>query len=234
MRGEIEPEISSWTTPSASSGKAGLEIYIELCLSCLPEAAARLTSTREKHQCGRLMITKSLQYMIMYSYKGDQLAQGDSSHVYQPVRKPPSTSIAFRDDDQNRRGKEMEGNCSSRKKTHLLPGEDGSILGGGGEGAFVVYASDGVRFSFPIGYLSCLIFRELLRMSEEEFGHPRNGPITFPCDSQVLRYVASLMEKNAAEEVEKAFLLSMTDCRCSSPYYLKQQQQCQHILLAGC
>ncbi|XP_047972734.1 auxin-responsive protein SAUR68-like [Salvia hispanica] len=102
------------------------------------------------------------------------------------------------------------------------------------KGHFVVYASDGVRFSFPIGYLSCLIFRELLRMSEEEFGHPRNGPITLPCDSQVLRYVASLMEKNAAEEVGKAFLLSMADCRCSSPYYLQQQQQCQHILLACC
>lgn len=50
------PEISSWTTPSASSGKARLEIYIELFLSCLPEAAAHPTSTRAKHQCGRLAL----------------------------------------------------------------------------------------------------------------------------------------------------------------------------------
>ncbi|KAL1565878.1 auxin-responsive protein SAUR64-like [Salvia divinorum] len=106
------------------------------------------------------------------------------------------------------------------------------------KGHFIVYASDGVRFSFPIAYLSCLIFRELLRMSEEEFGHPRNGPITLPCDSQLLRYVASLMEKKAAEEVEKAFLLSMADYRCSSFHYLEQQQQQQQwqqqTLLAGC
>ncbi|XP_057805908.1 auxin-responsive protein SAUR68-like [Salvia miltiorrhiza] len=104
------------------------------------------------------------------------------------------------------------------------------------KGHFTVYTADGVRFSFPIAYLSSPIFMELLRMSEEEFGHPSNGPITLPCDSQLLSYAASLMRNKAAKDVEKALLLSMADCKCSSSHYLHQrrEQTSHHILLSCC
>ncbi|KAK3231208.1 hypothetical protein Dsin_003089 [Dipteronia sinensis] len=61
------------------------------------------------------------------------------------------------------------------------------------KGHFVVYTSDGRRFAFPISYLSNHIFQEFLRMSEEEFGLPSNGPITLPCDSIFLEYAMSLI-----------------------------------------
>ncbi|KAH6823294.1 SAUR-like auxin-responsive protein family [Perilla frutescens var. hirtella] len=103
------------------------------------------------------------------------------------------------------------------------------------KGHFIVYTNDGVRFSLPIAHLNSLIFRELLIMSEEEFGLPRNGPITLPCDSQFLKYVTSLMQKKAAKDVEKALLLSMAAYRCSSSHGLHQhQQRSHHILLSGC
>ncbi|XP_010549559.1 PREDICTED: auxin-responsive protein SAUR66, partial [Tarenaya hassleriana] len=50
-------------------------------------------------------------------------------------------------------------------------------------GCFVVYTSDKRRFVLPITYLTESIFQELLKMSEDEFGLPGNGPITLPCDS---------------------------------------------------
>ncbi|KAK6121524.1 hypothetical protein DH2020_044730 [Rehmannia glutinosa] len=84
------------------------------------------------------------------------------------------------------------------------------------KGRFIVYTTDKVRFSFPIAYLNSLIFRELLRMSEEEFGLPRDGPITLPCDSQFMGYVTSLIQKKAAIQVEKALLLSLSVRRVGS------------------
>ncbi|KAJ6346259.1 hypothetical protein OIU78_008819 [Salix suchowensis] len=43
------------------------------------------------------------------------------------------------------------------------------------KGHFAVYTVDQWRFEFPISYLNNNIFRQLLAMSEEEFGLPRNG-----------------------------------------------------------
>ncbi|KAK4477259.1 hypothetical protein RD792_016473 [Penstemon davidsonii] len=54
------------------------------------------------------------------------------------------------------------------------------------KGHFIIYTTDKRRFSFPIAYLNSLIFRELLRMSEEEFGLPNDGPITLLCDSEFM------------------------------------------------
>ncbi|KAK6121520.1 hypothetical protein DH2020_044736 [Rehmannia glutinosa] len=102
------------------------------------------------------------------------------------------------------------------------------------KGSFIVYTIDKVRFSFPIAYLNSLIFRELLRMSEEEFGLPRDGPITLPCDSQFVGYVTSLIQKKATIQVEKALLLSIAPFRCSSSYDLHHQQTSQQMLLFGC
>ncbi|RVW50953.1 Auxin-responsive protein SAUR66 [Vitis vinifera] len=48
------------------------------------------------------------------------------------------------------------------------------------KGHFVVYSMDKRRFMVPLAYLSSSIFIELLRMSEEEFGLPGDGPITLP------------------------------------------------------
>ncbi|KAL0383878.1 UNVERIFIED_CONTAM: Auxin-responsive protein SAUR67 [Sesamum radiatum] len=102
------------------------------------------------------------------------------------------------------------------------------------KGHFIVYTTDKRRLSFPIAYLNSSIFRELLRMSEEEFGLPRDGPITLPCDSEFMGYVISLMQKKAAREVEKALLLSMGSCRSSSSYNNIHQQETSSIPLCGC
>ncbi|MBA0836830.1 hypothetical protein Goarm_009024, partial [Gossypium armourianum] len=53
-------------------------------------------------------------------------------------------------------------------------------------GHFVVYSSDKRRFVVPLAYLRTKVFQELLRLSEEEFGMPKDGPITLPCDAAVL------------------------------------------------
>ncbi|KAH7692280.1 Small auxin-up RNA protein [Dioscorea alata] len=51
------------------------------------------------------------------------------------------------------------------------------------KGHFFVYTSEGKRFMIPLAYLTNNIFKELLRISEEEFGLPGDGPITLPCDA---------------------------------------------------
>ncbi|PIN25728.1 hypothetical protein CDL12_01522 [Handroanthus impetiginosus] len=102
------------------------------------------------------------------------------------------------------------------------------------KGHFIVYTTDKKRFSFPIPYLNSLIFRALFRISEEEFEILSDGPVTLPCDSQFMGYVTSLMQKKAAKDVEKALLLSMASCRCSSSSYYMHQQETSHITLCGC
>lgn len=44
------------------------------------------------------------------------------------------------------------------------------------KGLFVVYITDGTWFRIPLGYLRSSVFRELLRISEEELGLPTDGP----------------------------------------------------------
>ncbi|GFQ01882.1 auxin-induced protein 6b [Phtheirospermum japonicum] len=102
------------------------------------------------------------------------------------------------------------------------------------KGHFIVYTNDEMRFSFPIAYLNSSIFRELFRMSEEEYGLPSDGPITLPCDSQFMGYVASLMQKKAAKDVEKALILSMASCRCSSSATYVHRLEISQIPLCGC
>ncbi|KAH0679740.1 hypothetical protein KY284_020825 [Solanum tuberosum] len=46
------------------------------------------------------------------------------------------------------------------------------------KGHFVVYTADQSRFVVPLAYLENEVIRQLLSMSEEEFGLPRGGPIT--------------------------------------------------------
>ncbi|CAA6663261.1 unnamed protein product [Spirodela intermedia] len=72
------------------------------------------------------------------------------------------------------------------------------------KGSFVVYSRDGGRFVVPLAYLNTFIFRELLEMSEEEFGLPSDGPIVMPCDAAVMA------------QAEKAIIGAIAGSRCCS------------------
>ncbi|XP_074314603.1 auxin-responsive protein SAUR68-like [Silene latifolia] len=77
------------------------------------------------------------------------------------------------------------------------------------EGHFVVYTTDGRRFMIPLTYLKTDTFRELLRMAEEEFGIAASGPITVPCDSSLLEYIISMIQKHVAKDLETALIASL-------------------------
>ncbi|KAE8656474.1 indole-3-acetic acid-induced protein ARG7-like [Hibiscus syriacus] len=70
---------------------------------------------------------------------------------------------------------------------------------------FVVYYVEEGRFVVPLAYLRTRVFKELFRLLEEEFGSPKDGPITLPCDAVILEYVISLVERRNTEMLEKAF-----------------------------
>ncbi|OIS96917.1 PREDICTED: auxin-responsive protein SAUR68-like [Nicotiana attenuata] len=85
------------------------------------------------------------------------------------------------------------------------------------KGQFVVYTTDQSRFVIPLAYLENEVILQLLNMSEEEFGLPSGGPITLPCDSALMDYIVSLIEKGAAAgDLRKALLLSINSCCCST------------------
>lgn len=85
------------------------------------------------------------------------------------------------------------------------------------KGQFVVYSCDGRRFVLPLKYLKEDIFMELLRISEEEFGLPRDGPITLPCAAIHLEIVVSSIRQPNSEDLDKALVLSnKASDRCSS------------------
>ncbi|KAL5984143.1 hypothetical protein ACLOJK_018245 [Asimina triloba] len=81
-------------------------------------------------------------------------------------------------------------------------------------GNFVVYTSDGSRFSILLEYLGSPIFQELLKMSKDEYGLPRNGLVILPCNADFMNYVVSLIQSMMPEDVEKALLLSMANAHC--------------------
>ncbi|XP_049380270.1 auxin-responsive protein SAUR68-like [Solanum stenotomum] len=96
---------------------------------------------------------------------------------------------------------------------------------------FVVYTADQVRFVIPLVYLENEIIRQLLKMSEEEFGLPSGGPITLPCDSAFMDYIISLIKKGvAAGDLHKALLLSIPSSCCSTSS-LHQECGNQQILV---
>jgi hypothetical protein len=99
------------------------------------------------------------------------------------------------------------------------------------KGHFVVYTVDQRRFEFPISYLNNNIFRELLAMSEEEFGLPRTGPITLLCDAMFMKYAASLMQRNVDKDMEKALHIDISSSgRCSLSFHsLLQEQSSQQL-----
>ncbi|GFY89776.1 hypothetical protein Acr_06g0017160 [Actinidia rufa] len=92
-----------------------------------------------------------------------------------------------------------------------------------------------IRFVIPLAYLNNRIFRELLKMAEEEYGLPSHGrPITLPCDAVFMEYTVSLIRRrHAAKDLEKALLLSITTGRCLSSLCLQQEQSNQQLLICS-
>ncbi|KDP36840.1 hypothetical protein JCGZ_08131 [Jatropha curcas] len=91
------------------------------------------------------------------------------------------------------------------------------------KGHFVVYSIDKKRFVVPLYYLNHSIFKELFKMSEEEFGLPGTGPIVLPCDAVSMEYVISLVKQHFTDQ--ESYIRSMVDCGCSfTPNNLGSQQ----------
>ncbi|KAK2982206.1 hypothetical protein RJ640_024951 [Escallonia rubra] len=115
-----------------------------------------------------------------------------------------------------------------RRKRISLPGSSLSVAD---KGHFVAYTTDRKRYVFPMVYLNSYIFRELFKMSEEEFGLPSDGPITLPCDAVFMDYAISLLKKHTTQDIEKALLMSIAT-RCSAlPNSLHLQETNQRLLV---
>jgi hypothetical protein len=118
--------------------------------------------------------------------------------------------------------------AANKRKRISYPKAESSVAN---KGHFVVYTTDNKRFVVPLEYLSQNVFRELLRMSEEEFGLPSNGPITLPCDGVFMDYIISLVQWRMPVDLEKALLTSMATCHSSTSYSLALGQFCQQQTL---
>ncbi|CAA6663256.1 unnamed protein product [Spirodela intermedia] len=86
------------------------------------------------------------------------------------------------------------------------------------KGTFVVYSLDGGRFVVPLAYLNTPVFLELLEMSEEEFGLPRDGPIVMPCDAALMAQVIAALGERAPREAVKALLGTIAGAPCTSSF----------------
>ncbi|KAL3322085.1 hypothetical protein AABB24_039620 [Solanum stoloniferum] len=99
------------------------------------------------------------------------------------------------------------------------------------KGHFVVYTIDHRHYAFPLTYLANEVVRQLLNMFEEDFGLPSGVPITVPCDSAFMDYIVSLIKKSvAARDLQKALLLSIPSCCCSTSSF-RQESGNQQILV---
>uniref|UniRef100_A0A6N2MT61 Auxin-responsive protein n=1 Tax=Salix viminalis TaxID=40686 RepID=A0A6N2MT61_SALVM len=56
---------------------------------------------------------------------------------------------------------------------------------------------------------------ELLKPAEEEFGLPSNGPLTLPCDAELIEYVVGLIKQGITRDLEKTLLVFIASSRCS-------------------
>lgn len=93
------------------------------------------------------------------------------------------------------------------------------------KGHFVVYTIDDARFMVPLAFLKRRIFQELLKISEEEFGLPGNGPITLVCGAAFMDYILALLQRQMSRDVERALIDSIEANRCSSLCGLGFHQQ---------
>lgn len=102
------------------------------------------------------------------------------------------------------------------------------------KGHFVVYSSDKRRFVIPLVYLNNDIIRELLRMSEEEFGILSAGPIKLPCDSVFFNYVISFIKSGVSKELERALIMCIASSNCTFSSYFYHEQTNEQFLLCAC
>ncbi|KAL5983615.1 hypothetical protein ACLOJK_017703 [Asimina triloba] len=77
------------------------------------------------------------------------------------------------------------------------------------KGHFIIYTTDGRRSAVPLAYHNTPIFQQLFRMSEDEFGLPRDGPITMLFDAIFMDYIVSLLQRAVPEDLERALLFSL-------------------------
>ncbi|EEF39756.1 auxin-responsive protein SAUR68 [Ricinus communis] len=89
------------------------------------------------------------------------------------------------------------------------------------KGCFAVYSADQRRFLLPLEYLNNEIIKELFDMAEEEFGLPSKGPLTLPCEAELMEYAISLIKKKVNRDVEQALLNSIASS-CSSFHFQHQ------------
>ncbi|XP_050235033.1 auxin-responsive protein SAUR68-like [Mercurialis annua] len=93
------------------------------------------------------------------------------------------------------------------------------------KGHFVVYSADQKRFLLPLEYLNNKLVRELFDMAEDEFGLPSDGPLTLPCDAEVMEYAICLIKQKAARDVQQALLTSIASNYFSSSLHQSRTRQ---------
>lgn len=91
------------------------------------------------------------------------------------------------------------------------------------KGHFAVYTVDKKRFLLPLEYLNNEMIQELFNMAEEEFGLQSKGPLSLPCDSELMEYAITLIKQKVTRDVENAFLMSISS-HCFSPSFCHQDQ----------
>ncbi|WCJ18918.1 SAUR-like auxin-responsive protein family [Euphorbia peplus] len=91
------------------------------------------------------------------------------------------------------------------------------------KGYFAVYSADQKRFLLPLEYLSSELIIELFNMAEDEFGLPGNGPLTLPCDAEIMEYAIGLIKRQVNRDVERALLTSISNSCSSLPFHRQYQ-----------
>ncbi|XP_050226001.1 auxin-responsive protein SAUR64-like [Mercurialis annua] len=83
------------------------------------------------------------------------------------------------------------------------------------KGHFVVYTADQSRFVVPLKYLKSQVFRELLELAKQEYGLPRNGPITVPCEALCMENMIMLIQDcGSATNLETSLCKPTAGSRC--------------------
>ncbi|KAJ6289911.1 hypothetical protein OIU78_025767 [Salix suchowensis] len=72
--------------------------------------------------------------------------------------------------------------------------------------------------------------RSCFKLAEEEFGLPSNGPLTLPCDAELIEYVVGLIKQGITRDSEKAILVFIASSRCSLFPDLHHHQVTDHQL----
>ncbi|OAY45226.1 hypothetical protein MANES_07G042700v8 [Manihot esculenta] len=92
------------------------------------------------------------------------------------------------------------------------------------KGCFVVYSSDPKRFLLPLQCLNNQIILELFEMAEEEFGSQSTGPLTLPCEAELIEYAITLIKQQVTRDIEKTLLTSIVSSFCSLSPNLQHQR----------